>query len=85
MREVGVGLPLRLLATMIAALPCRVSSQHAVAFINALGPTVSGLDAASRGYLNTYYRLLVMEFCEESAGFMARIRQGGVSVLRPRS
>ena len=60
MQQVGVGLPLKLLSQMIAALPCRVSSAHAVAFVNAMGPTVSGLDAASRGYLNTYYRLLVM-------------------------
>jgi uncharacterized membrane protein YgcG len=81
MREVGVGLPLKLLAQMVTALPCRVSSQHAVALVNALGPTVSGLDASSRGYLNTYYRLLVMEFCEESAGYMARIRSAAPDAM----
>lgn len=42
MREMGAGMPLRLLSQMISALPCRVSSQHAVALVNALGPTVSG-------------------------------------------
>ena len=42
---------------------------------------LAGLDAASRGYLNTYYRLLVMEFCEESSSYLARIRSAPPDAL----
>ena len=74
MRETGAPMPLKLLSQMIASLPCRVSGAVAVELVNALGPVVSGLDAHSRGYVNTYYRLLAMEFCEESASYLSRIR-----------